>query len=56
MRRLKVLAPQRGEVMLFADEEDIHLNAKVGRDWRLPGQRRVVLPPAATRSATWPGH
>ncbi len=27
------------------DEVDIHLNPKVGRDWCLPGQRRVVLTP-----------
>jgi transposase len=34
-----------GEVVLYADEVDIHLNPKVGRDWCLPGQRRVVVTP-----------
>ncbi|WP_237079626.1 hypothetical protein [Myxococcus xanthus] len=33
------------EPVLYVDEMDIHLNPKVGRDWCLPGQRRVVLTP-----------
>ncbi|WP_225888679.1 IS630 family transposase [Myxococcus xanthus] len=33
------------EPVLHVDEVDIHLNPKVGRDWCLPGQRRVVVTP-----------
>lgn len=33
------------EPVLYADEVDIHLNPKIGRDWMLPGrQRRIVTP------------
>lgn len=45
LRCLETYAPHRGEVVLYADEVDIHLNPKVGRDWCLPGQRRQVLTP-----------
>jgi transposase len=45
LRCLEREAPARGEVVLHVDEVDIHLNPKVGRDWCLPGQRRVVLTP-----------
>ena len=35
----------RGEVVLFADEADVHLNPKIGRDWMLQGlQKRVQTP------------
>jgi transposase len=33
------------EPVFYVDEVDIHLNPKVGRDWCLPGQRRVVVTP-----------
>ncbi|WP_371817414.1 IS630 family transposase [Myxococcus sp. CA051A] len=33
------------EPVLHVDEVDIHLNPKVGHDWCLPGQRRVVVTP-----------
>ena len=33
------------EPVLYADEVDVHLNPKIGRDWMLPGhQRRIVTP------------
>lgn len=33
------------EPVLYADEADVHLNPKIGRDWMLPGtQRRIVTP------------
>lgn len=47
LRELRQLAehPPRGEVVVYADEIDIHLNPHIGRDWMLPGiQRRVVTP------------
>jgi transposase len=35
----------RAEPVLYADEVDIHLNPKIGRDWMLRGhQRRIVTP------------
>lgn len=33
------------EVAFFGDELDVHLNPKIGRDWMLPGQQKVVLTP-----------
>jgi len=34
-----------GEVALYEDEVDIHLNPRIGREWMLPGtQHRVVTP------------
>ena len=32
-------------VVVFADEVDIHLNPKLGPDWMLPGTQRLVLTP-----------
>ena len=32
-------------VVVFADEVDIHLNPKIGPDWMLPGVQRLVLTP-----------
>ena len=44
LRRL-VLRPGPREVVLYADEVDLHLDPKIGRDWMLPGpQRRVMTP------------
>ncbi len=37
--------PKPREAVVFADEVDIHLNPKIGRDWILPGRRRYVLTP-----------
>jgi transposase len=51
--RLRVLAALKrlearasaDEPVLYADEVDIHLNPKIGRDWMLRGhQRRIVTP------------
>lgn len=36
---------RRGEVLVFLDEVDIHLNPKIGRDWMLPGMQRIVVTP-----------
>ena len=35
-----------GEVAYFEDETDIHLNPRIGRDWMLRGQQKVVVTPA----------
>jgi transposase len=44
LRRLAAhLAPH--EALFHADEVDIHLNPKIGRDWMLPGIQRVVVTP-----------
>ena len=32
-------------MLVYADEVDIHLNPKIGRDWMLPGTQRLVLTP-----------
>ncbi|WP_342378354.1 IS630 family transposase [Myxococcus stipitatus] len=44
LRCLEVYGPSK-EPVLHVDEVDIHLNPKVGRDWCLPGHRRVVVTP-----------
>lgn len=44
VRRLIEKLP-KGEVALYADEVDIHLNPKIGSDWMLPGQQKVVVTP-----------
>lgn len=33
------------EIVLFADEVDIHLNPKIGPDWMLPGTQKTVVTP-----------
>jgi transposase len=33
------------EVVLYVDEVDIHLNPKIGADWMLAGQQKVVVTP-----------
>ena len=33
------------EVVLYQDEVDVHLNPKVGRDWMLPREQKVVITP-----------
>lgn len=37
------------EVADFEDEVDIHLNPRIGRDWMLPGQQKVVVTPGQNR-------
>ena len=44
LRRLaRALRP--GEVVLYADEVDLHLNPRIGPDWMLKGQQRLVVTP-----------
>jgi len=42
-RQLACLSP--GEVAYYEDEVDIHLNPRIGRDWMLPRQQKLVLTP-----------
>jgi transposase len=53
IRELRALQrnPSRREVVLFADEVDIHLNPRIGRDWMLPGQQKLVLTPGQNQKA-----
>ena len=44
---LRKLGPS--ERAYYEDEVDIHLNPKIGRDWMLPGQRRMVLTPGKNK-------
>lgn len=51
-RRRRLAAIQRvlkelpvGEIAFYEDEVDIHLNPKIGRDWMLRGQQKLVLTP-----------
>lgn len=44
LRALAATATDRN-VVVFADEVDIHLNPKIGADWMLPGTQRLVLTP-----------
>ena len=44
LKRLAASASDR-EVVVYADEVDIHLNPKIGPDWMLPGTQRLVLTP-----------
>ena len=49
-RRIAVLrqlaaSASDANVVVFADEVDIHLNPKIGPDWMLPGTQRLVLTP-----------
>lgn len=37
------------EVILYADEVDIHLNPKIGRDWMPSGVQKLVLTPGKNR-------
>ena len=37
--------PARGEVVVYADEVDLHLNPKIGFDWMLPGTQREIPTP-----------
>jgi transposase len=44
LQRLLATLP-KDEVAFYADEVDIHLNPKIGPDWMLPGQQKVVVTP-----------
>ena len=37
------------EVAYFEDEVDIHLNPRIGRDWMLRGQQKVIVTPGQNR-------
>jgi transposase len=37
--------PPIGSVVLYSDEVDIHLNPKIGPDWMLRGQQKLVVTP-----------
>lgn len=37
--------PPPGSIVLYEDEVDLHLNPKIGPDWMLPGQQKVVVTP-----------
>lgn len=43
LRRVAGRGP--GEVAFYEDELDVHLNPRIGRDWMLPGQQKVVVTP-----------
>ena len=50
MRRLQRIRRRitnlpRGEIAVYVDEVDIHLNPKIGPDWMLCGQQKTVLTP-----------
>jgi transposase len=47
LRRLRylLLHARPGEVWVFADEVDIHLNPKIGPDWMLPGIQKKASTP-----------
>lgn len=47
IRRLRylLLHARPGEVWVFEDEVDIHLNPKIGPDYMLPGIQKTVLTP-----------
>ena len=44
LRRL-AQRPPPGSIVLYEDEVDIHLNPKIGPDWTLPGQQKLVITP-----------
>jgi len=44
IRRLLATLP-RGQVAVYEDEVDIHLNPKIGLDWMVRGQQKEVLTP-----------
>jgi len=44
LRRLERSLPE-DEVLVHADEVDIHLNPRIGPDWMLPGMQRIVVTP-----------
>lgn len=48
LRRLEQTLPP-GEVLVYEDEVDIHLNPKIGLDWMLRGQQKTVLTPGKNK-------
>lgn len=43
LKVVKNLKPR--EVAYYEDEVDIHLNPRIGRDWMLPGEQKLILTP-----------
>lgn len=37
------------EPVFYVDEVDIHLNPRIGREWTMPGDRRIVVTPGKNR-------
>jgi transposase len=48
IRRLVATAGQ-GDVIVYEDEVDIHLNPKIGSDWMLPSTQKTVMTPGKNR-------
>jgi transposase len=48
LRQLADSATDR-DVVVYADEVDIHLNPRIGPDWMLPGTQRLVLTPGKNK-------
>jgi transposase len=44
-----VLNLPRSEVAFFEDEVDIHLNPRIGRDWMLPLQQKIIVTPGQNK-------
>jgi len=57
LRELRRLAaqPRRGEIVIFADEVDIHLNPKIGLDWMNRGQQKEVPTPGQNQKRYFAG-
>lgn len=51
LRNIRRLAARASvdEPVYYADEVDIHLNPRIGRDWMLRGQQRVVVTPGKNK-------
>jgi transposase len=47
IRELEALVEElpEDEELLYQDELDVHLNPKIGRDWMLPNEQKVVITP-----------
>lgn len=47
LNQIRRMMAQRhpGEVVVYVDEVDIHLNPKIGPDWMLPGTQKTVMTP-----------
>ena len=51
IRRIQKLIDElpTDEVVVYEDEVDIHLNPKIGRDWMLAGEQKVVVTPGVNK-------
>ena len=48
-KRRMVREPRPREVVLCADQVDVHLNPRIGPDWMLPKQQRLVVTPGQNK-------